>query len=491
MKMKHTNFYKNFKESINSISTNKKELVSAVLFLSILYAVSYISIFRANFNYVDDVVRAVKGSFSMHGDFSRYASTFLSWLIHADGRLTDISPLPQLVACVFLALAGFVLVKLICKKPTKYCLLATLPIGLSPYFLQCMSYKFDAPYMALSILASIVPFLFMHKNRWLYAGVSVVSLLIMTMTYQAASGIFLMMILYFFFRTILYKTDTLKNAFIFLEISVISYGIALALFRFCIFQEVTTYVSTNLQTKQNIFTLFWFNIDKYYTHICNEWNGIWKITALVIIVIFYVKTIVLSKRNKIVAFFITTLFAALLAGSVFGVYVLLDDAIFAPRTMYGVGILLAIFCVDICCSLKKVFSIPTMVLCWCFVVFAFAYGNCLADQKRYAAFRAEMIMQDLSHLLPSKDEKPRRLTIHGNIGFSRVVENVAYNNPIVKNLINENLSYFSLAIHHKFSTLQYPVRVFTKEEVEEIPVMFDSFYHTIRINDTVVIVILK
>ena len=487
------NFYKDFKESIHSISTNKKELVSSVLFLSIIYAVSYISIFRANFSYIDDARRAINGT-PINEIYSRYISNFLSWFIHTtDKRLTDISPLPQLIACVFLAFAGFVLVKVMCKKPTKYLLLATLPIGLSPYFLECISYKFDAPYIALSILASVFPFLFMHKNRLLYAGISVISLLIMTMTYQAATGIFLMVMLYFFFRTVLSKSDSLKKAFIFLGISCTSYAVALAVYRLCIFEEVKTYCSTDLSTNHNIFTLFWFNINKYYTYVVTDWNGIWKIIALIIIVIFYVKNIILSKRNKIVAFFITTLFAALLAGSIFGVYVLLEKPLFAPRAMYGVGVLLAILGVDVCCSLKKVFSIPTMVLCWCFVVFAFAYGNCLADQKRYREFRAEMIMHDISQLLPSRNEKPRKLFIRGDIGFSPVVENVAYNNPIVKRLLALSMQDYSLTAYHNFSTLRHvqTQKTPTEKEVAEVPTVLETFYHTIKMNDEVIVIILK
>ena len=485
-------FITTLKEQISSIDINKKELFSSVLFLSIVYVIAFISIFRANYNYIDDIRRAVRGD-TINEAYSRHISEFLSYFLHTtDGRLTDISPLPQLIACLFLALAGFIMVKVMCKKPTKYILLATLPIGLSPYFLGCLVWKFDAPYMALSILVSIVPFLFMHKNRWLYASVSVISLLIMTMTYQASSGVFIMMTLYFFFRTILSKSDSTKHAFVFLGISCLSYGIALGLFRFCFLQEVTTYASTNLSTNHNIFTLFWNNINKYYTYVCTDWNVIWKITALIIIVTFYVKNIVLSKLNKTIAFFVTTLFAALLAGSVFGVYALLEKPLFSPRAMLGVGILLAILGVDICCSLKKIFSFPVMVLGWCFFVFALAYGNCLADQKRYREFRTEMLVYDLSQLMLTKNEKPYKLIVRGGFGLSGVAENTAHNNPITKRLINSGLMHVSLSHYHNFQNFlaEWYSKIPQKEE-EAIPVVFDSFYHTIKMNDEVVVVILK
>jgi hypothetical protein len=457
-----------------------------------VYAISYISIFRANYNYVDDIRRAARGD-GINESFSRHISEWLSYFLHTTtDRLTDISPLPQLIACIFLALTGFIMVKVMTKKTTKYCLLATLPIGLSPYFLGCIVWKFDAPYMALSILASVFPFLLMHKNRLVYALMSVISLLIMVMTYQAASGIFLMMVLYFFFYTILYKTDSLKNAFIFLGISCVSYGVALGLFRLCFWREVVTYASTDLSVNHTIFILFWNNISHYFTLLYKDWNVIWKITALIIIVIFYVKTIVFSKRNKIIAFFITTLFIALLAGAMFGVYTLLEKPLFAPRAMYGAGVFFAILSVDICCSLKKIITFPVMVLCWCFFVFAFAYGNCLADQKRYREFRTEMLVRDLSQLMPAKREKPYKLIVHGAFGLSGVAENTAQNNPIIKRLISSGLMHVSLSHYHNFQKFEevWHSKIPQKEE-EAIPVVFDGFYHTIKMNDEAIVVILK
>ncbi len=479
-------FFKEIKEQITSIDIAKKELWRSVLFLGIIYVVAYISIFRANYSYVDDIVRTVRGD-DVCGTFSRHISEFLSYFIHTTtGRLTDVSPLPQLIACVFLALTGYVLVKVITGTSTKYLLLATLPIGLSPYFLECISYKFDSPYMALSVLVSVFPFLFMNANRWIYTSVSIISLLIMTTTYQASSGVFLMMVLYFFFRTILYKSDSLKNAFIFLGISVLSYGIALGIFQISFSPAGTGYATTSLASN-NIVSLFWFNLTKYFSYIHKDWNTIWKIVAGVVVIIWYAKTIIFSKLNKIFAFFVTTLFLALLAGSIFGVYVLLEKPLFAPRAMYGTGIFLAILGVDICFSLKKLFSFPVMVLSWCFLVFAFAYGNCLADQKRYKEFRSEILIHDLSHLLPN-DGTTYKLTMCGNIGLSGVSQNVFHNNPIIRRLLNTNISTISLASFHNFSLER---NLTPSMEKDKMPVVFDSFYHTIKRNDNEIVVIWK
>ncbi|MDR2963107.1 MAG: glucosyltransferase domain-containing protein [Bacteroidales bacterium] len=486
-------FFKTIKEDFLSLDINKKELGRSVLFLTIVYALACISIFRANYSYMDDVQRAIEGH-DMAGTFSRYISKHLSWFIHtADYPLTDISPVTQLIACVILAFTGYIVVQVIAQKSTKYLLLATLPIGLSPYFLECISYKFDAPYMALSILASVFPFVYMHCKPWFFALISVLSLLIMIMTYQAASGIFIMLTLFFFFRTILTKSDSVANAFKFLGIAIASYVIALLLFRFCFMKEVVSYVSTDITVNQNIASLFWHNICRYFSLMYKEWNILWKIVTAVIVVVWFVKTIVFSKRNKVVAFGITTLFLALLAASIFGLYLFFENPLVNPRAMYGVGIFLAIIAVDMCASLKKYISFPVMLLSWCFIVFAFAYGNCLADQKRYDEFHLQMLAHDISKLVPEKSETHYEIAIIGNIARSPVVKNVAYNNPVINRLVPtlQGGHPFTPFMLLRYYNLPFRWNRNLVEQEAEMPVVFDSFYHTIKKSDKAIVVILK
>lgn len=473
-------------------SDNKKEFVFSILFLFVIYFLSIISIIRANFNYIDDLRRSID-SYDLDGVFSRHISKYLSYLVNASSHITDISPLPQLIACCFLALAGFILVKTICNKTNKLLLIASLPIGLSPYFLECFSYKFDAPYMALSILASIVPFLFMQKNRWLYSFICILSILVMTMTYQAASGVFIMITIYIFFSNLIYKKITLKNNFIFLGISVFSYCAAIIIFRVCFMEPIDFgYVSTYVASSENIVSVFMRNTQIFSSIIYHDFNLTWKIILYIIIAIFYIKTIVFSKINKVLSFFLTTIFIFLLFLSSFGLYLVLKDPLFAPRGMYGVGVFIAILCIDISFSLRKIAIIPVIALVWCFFVLYFSYGNALADQKRYNDFRTELLLKDLSSLLPEKTDEPYSIKIINNEGFSPAVENAAKSSPIIKKLVPINLQggwpfgNYYLIQYYKFKLNNDDGLI-----EETMPVIFDSYYHTIKRNDNQIVVILK
>jgi len=474
------------------LDISKKEFFSSISLLFIIYFLAIISILRANFHYVDDLRRNIDG-YGLDGVFSRHISKYLSHIIHADSHIADVSPLPQLVACLILALTGFIVVKTICNKSNKLLLIASLPIGLSPYFLECFSYKFDSPYMALSILAGVFPFLFMQKNRWLYALICILSTLIMTMTYQAASGVFIMMTLFIFFTNLNLKKTTIKDNLIFLAISLASYCAAILIFKLFLMKPIDFgYVSTSVADLKNIVAVFSKNLKIYWRNIHYDLNVIWKVLMYAIVAIYYIKTIFLSKQNKILAFFLTSIFLVLMFLSSFGLYLILEQPLRMPRAMYGVGFFIALLSIDICFSLKKIFAIFPIALIWCFFVFNFAYGNALADQKRYAVFRTELLLQDLSSLFPEKPDKPYPIRIINSIGYSPVVENLAKNNPITGKIVPINLKgkwswgYCYLTRYHKFKLIMNDDLI-----ADEMPVIFDSYYHTIKSSDNQIVVILK
>src|SRR5699024_10528602 len=130
---------------------NKMSNISAKKSLCILtgiFLVGISAILKANFNYIDDMGRIADG-YRGWNNFSRFVSTSLSVMIHANDHLADISPLTQLIAVLILSLSGIILLYIVYeRKAFSFSeLLALIPIGLNPYFLECISYKFDAPYM--------------------------------------------------------------------------------------------------------------------------------------------------------------------------------------------------------------------------------------------------------------------------------------------------------------------------------------------------------
>lgn len=81
------------------------------------------------------------------------------------------------------------------KKLSLLDLAAALLVGFNPWFLQNLSFRFNCSYMTLSLLFSVISFLFSNKNKVLFLAVSILSIFLMYNTYQASSGIYVVMVL--------------------------------------------------------------------------------------------------------------------------------------------------------------------------------------------------------------------------------------------------------------------------------------------------------
>jgi len=222
------NFFNHIKNKFNKQILKDKFakynfLLKPFICIFIIFAIAISGILRADFNYVDDLGRIAEG-YKKWDNFSRYVSCFLSSFIHTSEYLTDISPLPQLLAVCIMAISAVIMLFVYKgeKKFSFWDILAIIPLGLSPYFLECLSYKYDAPYMAISIFTSIFPLLFRKRNKILYSFIIIINTLIMCMTYQASSGIFLMFILLIFLKDWNNNEDSKEN-FKFLLISSTSF----------------------------------------------------------------------------------------------------------------------------------------------------------------------------------------------------------------------------------------------------------------------------
>ena len=191
---------KHSKERLHAIHAQLCASAKPYLILVVLILTAMIPLLMANFNYLDDLGRTAIG-YRLWDNYSRYISEYASVLVHAGTHLTDISPLPQMLAACIMAAASLMVI--FCLKDehraiSVFDLIAVLPLTLSPYFLECLSYKFDAPYMAFSVFASVFPvWVYTHCGRGIpFLISSMAGTLCMCLSYQAASGIYPMLIVW-------------------------------------------------------------------------------------------------------------------------------------------------------------------------------------------------------------------------------------------------------------------------------------------------------
>ena len=339
--------------------------------LLILFAVSVVgisAILRANFYYMDDSPRAALG-YKQWDYFSRYLSTALATLVHGGDYLVDAAPLPQMLAMLIMAVSGILMGYIFCERTTfSGWELAVLSIlGLNPYFLGCVSFRFDAPYMAFSVLAAAA---------------------------------------------------------------------------FC------------------------------------------------------VRTVLDSQRRTLPAIAMTAVALILMGMMCFGLYPALASTVFAPRAMYGFGVLLTVFGMTAAEGKKRVpLKIPAVVLSWVFFVFSFTYGNALSVQKDYTDFRTRLVISDLQEVEAFRSDAPVTVQLSGSIGKAPVLWNMPQNYQMLNRLIpdtfggGDDLTQYGFYCYYDLQNVVWNPDVDLREM--DLPVLEDNMYHTIRGEGSYVLVELK
>lgn len=400
--------------------------------------IALLALFRANFNYVDDLGR-VSWGYQFH--FNRYMSDFFSAIIHDGTYLADLSPFTQILAAVFLSVASTLAIYLLTRSKAKpkfnfWFVVAALPIGLSPYFAENLSYKFDTPYMALSVLCGILPFVFYKVKNKNYAFIiaSFLCTLIICTTYQASTGVFpttvLLMALLMF-----NQKQPRKEILKFILISTASYLAGILIFKFFIMTSVDDYVSTNILSLGNLIPGTLANYRHYVATIYHDFRFRWLLVMALIMLTFIITNVFRSKQKKLIASIasVIVLFGALALS--FGVYPLLQVPLFDPRAMYGFFTnlaLLAIVAVDY--RYAYLAKLCATYLAYAFIIFLIAYGNALSMQKQYTERRIELVNNDLNEI-SAGEEHPIKVDVDGSIGFAQTVWHMSGKYPILTRIV--------------------------------------------------------
>ena len=292
--------YKETCEYVNVGITQISFMRYPILILSGILLLALFALFRANINYIDDLGRVQHG-YRGWDNWSRYISYYGSALLHMEQVLTDISPITQMIAIGVMASACVLTVYVFSQE--KHISIsrgaASIPLALSPWFLECFSYKFDAPYMALSVLASVVPFIYWGKDLKRFFMASVLGLLAMDMTYQASSGIFVIEVMFLSFFDWM-RGKTIKSIGIWLGYSMGGYIFAMALFRFVFMKTKVDYVSTQMASPLLLPSTVYQNSYRYFSLLISDMNRVWMVLIGLLIIGFIGASVWKSKRNRLV-----------------------------------------------------------------------------------------------------------------------------------------------------------------------------------------------
>ncbi|MCR5572695.1 MAG: glucosyltransferase domain-containing protein [Candidatus Saccharibacteria bacterium] len=418
---------------------NKKWRVYLKPFLIIfgIYCFAMLAIWLANVSYADDAGRAITGK-GWTSDFNRYSSSLLSFLlVQMRFSLVDISPFGQILAMGLLAVSSLILVELFGdKKKLSRLIVATLA-GLTPFTLSLWLYKFDAPCMALALLACVLPFAFRSKKNWQFGAISFVCLMIAMTSYQAFTGVFPLLLLALAFRDYLDKKSFNWRRIIF---GLTSFLLSLLAFKFLL-PTPEGYRSLEMWSLGSFIPGVFSNAFRVFAKIRSSFGSNWLIFLMLTTIAFIVSIILNSKRKgakKALEVVAAIAFIVISIPLSYGIYLALADAPYNPRSLIGVGVAFAIIALLTLRGKKtRYFAAPAIVLVYLFVVYAFALGNALKYQHDYAVFRNSELAARLSGLYPNREDLASyKVQIQGNIGLAAQVKHTADLYPITREIID-------------------------------------------------------
>ena len=427
----------------NMILNKRNIILLSLVFLIIFF--SFSKIIQANYNYIDDLGRNKSGAMEWGWNFGRWVAVLENLALQMN-FLIDVSPLNQILSIFLLACAVFILAYVFSclaneKKISIRFLVSSMIVALNPHFLECISYKYDSLGIATSVLVSIFPFLFI-KKKWLFTFSSFSALLLMCLSYQASSGIYIILVLLIGVIEYASKEEyDFRNLIKFYFSAAITYLLALGTYYIAFKPFMHPYRSVEVSIESNILEKIFRNITLYFNAISYDYNWIW---SLLLISIYLCATLALilktSKDKRLFAFILFIVIS--LAASVlsYGAYIILDDAATSARMIYGFGIFISIMAniaVFNAPSQKhlRILCVPSFILCWLFFVYALGYGNALTEQNEYEKTYEMMILSDLNQCLDNTNEEKYYVTIDGNIGYAPVVHHVIDLYPITSRLI--------------------------------------------------------
>lgn len=531
----------------------------AVLVLFCLYAFGMLTVFRANYYYgaADDLYRAISGARAWR-NFYRYISHFLSIFVHTSPKLFDIAPFTQLLALLVMALSAVLLIRLFVERDvpgtapaagtaqaarplSPFVYLAAIPVCLFPYFLENLSYRYDAPYMSLSVFFCILPFLFTDRLH-IFAPVSLVSLFLMCLSYQAASGVYIVVCAFCVFRMWCRKECSLRRLLLFILTAVAAYALSLLIF-FAIFNVQPTgesYVDKNF-----FISAFPRNAKAYLVQIWDDfgWSAL-KIAFLFLLFFFVLLSCRNSRQKRLATLFVSLLLIAFSTLFSYGAFLVMGRPLLEPRSMFPFGIMLSLMTLSVAgwtgpaatpgtaaaagesgtAGKTPIAETPAaetpaagpaagpeaprgkprgwlpacgraviVILAYSMIVYAFAFGNAQASQKKYTDFRMTLLLEDLSRIVP-EDQNDIHIHLLSDIDHTRIVRNLATTYPLTTRMI-EKLGGHAVIFH--LQDLGFGIQAETDKytpwdlEFPSYPLQLNTRYHTIYAKDNVYYVYFK
>ncbi|WP_266158530.1 glucosyltransferase domain-containing protein [Dyella silvatica] len=421
---------------------NRKSLFGALFTVYLLFVLY--PILRADRYCNDDLMRVLWGPY-IWVDNGRPLSALLMRALEFNAtQLVDISPLPQIAAIAILAWLGVLIAEHYAIRSLSLAVMVTLPLGAQPFFLENLSYRFDALPMALSLLFALLPITAPNPNRrWWLGSLSLFACLCF---YQPAINAFLVFVCLDIAVAQIHGVHP-RELLIRLLSRGAQLGLAMAVYQLTVAPFIIGWVKAHslmIHSPQQL-SIVRTNVSMFYGYLFDAFDTSWlhifaplAVLALLIPVVIGVRY-ALSARHE----HPLLLTAALLLGSgllplaamlcVAGPMLLTLELLVVPRVLVGIGALLSAALIAMGVALHTWRASPRWSIgiagIWTLgmLVFANVYGNALGSQKQFEDRIGAGLVDDLAQAKAAYGL--HRLLLDGTNGLSPVAAHALRHRP--------------------------------------------------------------
>ena len=349
----------------------------------------------ANRPLLDDMGRSMEGYLDWAAD-GRPLASVLFYLINLGKPAVNVAPLGQILALAILAAACVSLSAAFRVRNPIQAAIGTLPLGANPYFLNNLSYQFDAPSMAAAVLCAV-----MAANTLTKAGgvrfSSGLLLIAALMLYQPAACTFLVII----FFSIAIRSFHQENGFSFifkklgelLAVSIVSVGFYILAVSF----KLNVYAIENGSAWKldEAVPGVWKNLSNYWWRIYEDWHTDFAALAAGLVIATALGSLLVSGPSRGVSQRVMA--ATCVIGAILfslGPLLLLGDLnLLKPRIFLGLGAVLAVSSLQVLRVtsiggaprgvFNAILRLPVYGLAYSLIVIAYATAAAAAAQKEF------------------------------------------------------------------------------------------------------------
>jgi hypothetical protein len=470
----------------------------ALLFFLLATALYVLPLILADFPYIDDNWRTLAAGNAWAGQGRLFADWFYQALTFT-GAAPNVYPLPLLLAVVAMSLALTRLTFHYFAEPTLACCLVPLPLWYNPFLLQNLSYQYDGPIMALSMVAVICAITFegaSRVQRWL---VPAALLALAIGLYQISFNVFLSLCCVELLRAVHQQSrwpDTLR---------MLGWKLAQAVLGILIY-SVTAYPFMETLRKTDLLNLdanpllqVGINFARVLEKVALLFHGgySWVFAALVLCAIAGSVRLVQCRPHRWPDLLLCLLTLPVLALLVPGITLLFRDFNEGARTLMGFGVLLLglFYLAHIALAsghrrLPLLLIIPLLAT----LSLSFAYGRILNLQKTFASSALYSLSHDITAHRELREAKRIYLSVSYSDRWLASATGSFKQLPVLHYLLN--VDYFVLAENLPAAGITNVVaererRNATRVGYQGFPALVDSLYYRIYLIGDYAFIVMK